>query len=494
MDSATLVDALRASLNGHGHEHDVTDVTDVTEPMGNEGSTLLGDVESFLKTYVAYPSEHTRVAHTLWIAHTHAMDAWDSTPRLAFLSPEPGSGKTRALEASELLVPRPVEAINVTAAYLFRKVDDEDGAPTVLFDEIDTVFGPKARDHEDVRGLLNAGHRKGAVAGRCVVKGKSVETVEYPAYCAVAMAGLGDLPDTILTRSVVVRMRRRAPNERVEPFRRRIALAAGHALHKRLAAWSAELKRCAAAGWPLMPDGVEDRDADVWEALLAVADAAGGEWPARARAAAVALVAESKESTPSLGIRLLADLRAVFADRGAMHSATILTALLELPEAPWSEVVAGKPLNTRGLSKRLSGYGIKSKPVRIGEKVERGYSRDDLADAWSRYLPPPAESEGQPPSSPKATVTTVTSVTPEAADDPFLDGDDVDAADEPDGERVGGEAPARTQDTPPIVPSDCGQPNLCRHLGPCPAWRQSGSCSLAAAAREGEIGRCLADG
>ena len=62
-----------------------------------------------------------------------------------------------------------------------------------------------------MRGLLNAGHRKGAVAGRCVVRGKSVETVEYPAYCAVAMAGLGDLPDTILTRSVVIRMRRRAP-------------------------------------------------------------------------------------------------------------------------------------------------------------------------------------------------------------------------------------------------------------------------------------------
>ena len=179
-------------------------------------------------------------------------------------------------------------------------MDDEAGPPTILFDEVDTVFGPKARDHEDVRGLLNAGHRKGAVAGRCVVRGKTVETVEYPAYCAVALAGLGDLPDTILTRSVVVRMRRRAPHERVQPFRRRLAEAPGHALRDRLAAWSAELRRHAGNGWPEMPDGVEDRDADVWEALLAVANAAGGEWPARARVAAVALVAESKESTPSL--------------------------------------------------------------------------------------------------------------------------------------------------------------------------------------------------
>ena len=91
-------------------------------------------------------------------------------------------------------MPRPVEAVNVTPAYLFRKVADEAGRPTILFDEIDTAFGPKAKDNEEIRGLLNAGHRKGAVAGRCVVKGKTVMTEEIPAYCAVALAGLGGLP------------------------------------------------------------------------------------------------------------------------------------------------------------------------------------------------------------------------------------------------------------------------------------------------------------
>ena len=130
------------------------------------GAALLNDVHAFLGRFVAYPSEDTHIAHVLWIVHTHLMDAWESTPRIAFLSPEPGSGKTRALEVSELLVPRPVEAINVTPAYLFRKVGNPEGRPTILFDEIDTVFGPKARDNEEIRGLLNAGHRRGAVAGR----------------------------------------------------------------------------------------------------------------------------------------------------------------------------------------------------------------------------------------------------------------------------------------------------------------------------------------
>jgi hypothetical protein len=150
-----------------------------------------------------------------WIAHAHLMEAWESTPRLAFLSPEPASGKTRALEITELLVPNAVEAINVTPAYLFRKVGADDGKPTILYDEIDTVFGPKAKENEEIRGLLNAGHRRGAVAGRCVVRGKTVETEEISAFCAVALAGLGWLPDTILTRAVIIRMRRRAPGEKV---------------------------------------------------------------------------------------------------------------------------------------------------------------------------------------------------------------------------------------------------------------------------------------
>ena len=164
-------------------------------------SGLLDAVYEFTGRFVAYPSDSAHVAHVLWIAHAHLMNAWDSTPRLAFLSPEPASGKTRALEVTELLVPNAVEAINVSPAYLFRKVGDDEAKPTILYDEIDTVFGPKAKENEEIRALLNAGHRRGAVAGRCVVNGKKVTTEEISAYCAVALAGLGWLPDTILDAS-----------------------------------------------------------------------------------------------------------------------------------------------------------------------------------------------------------------------------------------------------------------------------------------------------
>src|SRR5574337_214342 len=332
----------------------------------------------------SYPSAHAAVAHALWVAHCHLMDAWESTPRIAFLSPEPGSGKSRALEACELLVPRPVNAVNVSVAYLFRKVGDEDGRPTILYDEVDTVFNAKG-DNEDIRGLLNAGHRKHSVVGRCVVYGKRIETEETPAYCAVALAGLGDLPDTILTRSVVVRMRRRAPTDRIEPYRRRDVEPLAQALHDQIAAWAASVFDRVASARPAFPPGVEDRDADVWEALLAVADAAGGDWPRRARVAAEAMVAQSKQSTPSLGVRLLGDLHAVFGDRDRMATDAILKALHAMDEAPWADL-RGKPLDARGLAHRLRPYGITSKKLRIGAGTAQGYDRADLLDPWSRYL------------------------------------------------------------------------------------------------------------
>jgi hypothetical protein len=363
------------------------------------GERMLDAIYKFLGRFVSYPTAHAQVAHTLWIAHTHAMERWDSTPRLALLSPEPASGKTRALEVTELLVPNPVSAVNVSPAYLFRKVGNEEGA-TILFDEIDTVFGPKAKENEEIRGLLNAGHRRGAVAGRCVVHGKTVMTEEIPAYAAVALAGLGWLPDTILSRSVIIRMRRRHAGEQVEQFRRRHQAAEGERICGMVAAWSKAV--AADIVWPELPPEIQDRDADVWEPLIAVADAVGGEWPARARAAAIAVISEAKEREPSLGIRLLADLRIVFGDASEMPSKAILAALSALPESPWGDV-RGKPIDERGLANRLRQYGVRPKVLRIGTQTPRGYAKADLIDAWSRYLPLPP--------SPGTSATSATSAT-----------------------------------------------------------------------------------
>lgn len=369
------------------------------------GAILLDDLHKFLGRFVSYPSDHAHTAHTLWIVHTHLMQVWESTPRLAFLSPEPGSGKSRALEVTELLVPRPMPAVNVSVSYLYRSVSSEDGAPTILYDEVDTIFGAKtSSENEDVRGLLNAGHRRGAIVGRCIVRGKAVELEDFPVYAAVALAGLGDLPDTILTRSVIIRMRRRSPGEYVEPFRRRVHAEEGHQLRDRLSAWALEVEPFLVGVWPDMPETITDRDADVWEALLAAADAAGRDWPQRARVAAVTLVTASKASTPSLGVRLLADVQTIFGKEDEqLATEHILTQLHKMDEAPWGDL-KGKPLDARGLARRLKPYDIGPATIRVHASTAKGYRRSDFLDAWSRYLSPFH----------KGNVTSVTSGTAEA--------------------------------------------------------------------------------
>lgn len=350
---------------------------------------ILDDLYDYVGRFIAYPSEQARVAHVLWIAHAHVIDAFDTTPRLAVLSQEPASGKSRLLEISESLVPRPIEAVNMSPAALFRLVANDDGSlPTILFDEIDTVFGPKAKEHEDVRGLLNAGHRRGAKTYRCFMNGKKVEVEAIEAFCPVALAGLGWLPDTIMSRAVTIRMKRRAPNERVEPYRRRDFADTANLLRDRLEQWATTVVEVLRDARPDFPPGVEDRSEDNWEPLLAVADAAGDDWPARARAAALVLLKEaSSEQLPSFGIQLLTDLRSVWGEETGRSTDSLLADLRALAESPWADI-KGKPIDARRLANILRQYGVKSRNVRTGSSVVKGYHRDDLHDAWTRNLSP----------------------------------------------------------------------------------------------------------
>ncbi|MER5298958.1 DUF3631 domain-containing protein [Streptomyces lasiicapitis] len=380
-----------------------------------DGAALLDEVEAFHRRFNVFPTEAAYVAVTLWDAHAHLMDALDGTARIAFLSPEPGSGKSRALEIIETLTPRAATTVNASANALFRLVSADEGTPTVLFDEIDTVFGPKAGGNEEVRGFLNSGYRRGAKSLRCIGDGSDQKAAFLPSFCAVAMAGLGSLPDTILTRSVIIRMRKKAPNETCEPYRRRVHEKQGNALRDRLADWTAAVHDQVSEAWPEMPDGVVDRPADVWEPLLAVADAAGGHWPERARAACIALIkAASGGDEASLGVRLLTDLRdRVFCGVDKMPTAAILEVLLALDDAPWADMSEDgqviKPLTARRLSKLLSQYvrpddtPIKPKGIRVGSTTPKGYYAEDLSDAWARYCPPP----------PGESATAETSATPQ---------------------------------------------------------------------------------
>lgn len=355
----------------------------------------LDEIEEYLRRFVAYPSEAAVTAHVLWIAHTHLIESFDNTPRLAFLSPEPGSGKSRALEVTEPLVPRPVVTVNSTPSYVFRKISDPVGLPTLLFDEVDAVFGARpSESSEDLRGLLNSGYRRGATAGRAVVRGKEVMTEELPSFCAVAMAGLNQLPDTIMTRSVVVRMQRRKPSEVVMPYRRRVYREETEHLHARIAAWAVSVVTEVTDSWPVLPDEIQDRDADVWEPLIAVADAAGGYWTKRSREAAVAMVRQAKETPATLGIRLLSDIQTVMQGLDRISTSDLLHALHKIETAPWASI-KGEPIDSRFLARTLNKYGIETNnTIKIGGHPVKGYLRSHFHDAWERYASAPSPEVG----------------------------------------------------------------------------------------------------
>jgi hypothetical protein len=344
---------------------------------------LLCSLVAFLRRFVVLSAGQADAA-ALWVAHTYAIGAAEATPYLAVTSAEKRSGKTRLLDVLELLVARPWRAITPTEAVVFRKIE-RDG-PTLLLDEVDAIFGPKAREHEGLRALLNAGNRRGTRVPRCV--GPTHALQEFEVFCPKALAGIGELPDTLADRAVAIRLKRKAPGESVERFRRREVESQAEQLRFELEpALAASLAQLTGAR-PAIPVELDDRAADAWEPLFAIAELAGVGWAERARSAALALSVGQAREDESAGVRLLADVLRVFEESGrdGLTKAELLAALVALEDAPYGE---RERFTTNRLSRILKRYGVPSDAYVHDEngKSHRGWQREHFADAWTRYLP-----------------------------------------------------------------------------------------------------------
>jgi hypothetical protein len=366
---------------------------DVSAPAGRDaspgtpgvasGAALLDALLAALTRYVILPSTYAADAVVLWIAATHAQPAWAHAPRLVIRAPEKRCGKSRLLDVVEATCHNPFITVNSSPAAVYRSISDD--PPTLLVDEADTLFGAKAEGNEDLRGLLNAGHQRNRPAKRYDANTGRVESI--PTFAMAALAGIGAMPDTIEDRAVVIRMRRRAPGETVAPYRHRRDRPPLRTLALQLSKWlRADLPALEAAE-PAMP--VEDRAADTWEPLTAIADHAGAHWPDRARAAVLALTAEADDnSDSSTRIRLLADCRTAFGADTALSTATLLERLKTDPEAPWLEL-GPNGLTAMKLGVILREYDIRSTTIRFTDGQAKGYRRADFTDAWARYCPGP---------------------------------------------------------------------------------------------------------
>ncbi|MEV4772133.1 DUF3631 domain-containing protein [Micromonospora humida] len=353
-----------------------------------DGAAILDQLHGCLTKYVILPSPEAVDAVALWIAATHAQAAWAHAPRLVIRAPEKRCGKSRLLDIVEGCCHDPLITVNASPAAVYRAIGTGQ-PPTLLVDEADTLFGGKNADaNEDLRGLLNAGHQRNRPAIRWDNNTQSLEKI--PTFAMAALAGIGAMPDTIEDRAVVIRMRRRAPGEKVAPYRHRRDGPALRTVAQQLAGWLRANLTTLEAAEPPMP--VEDRAADTWEPLVAVADLAGGTWPARARHAVTVLTAEADEAgNVSHRVRLLADIRTAFTTLGdptAAPTADLLTALNSDPEAPWADS-GPNGLTGKKLGDLLRDFEIRSETIRFTVGQAKGYTRDAFTDAWQRYCPQP---------------------------------------------------------------------------------------------------------
>jgi hypothetical protein len=351
----------------------------VDEPI--DGARLLDDLRSFVCRFVAFPEPEQADAVALWIAHSHAVDAFDCTPRLSIQSAEKRSGKTRLMDLCAVLARNSISTASITSASLFRLV--EAGPVTLLIDEIDTVFSAKGSGAEDLRGLLNAGYLRGGSVTRAARRGGGVE--HFSVFCPVALAGIGEPPDTVADRSISIRMKRRSDGEPVERFRRREIEPQANVLRQRITAWSEEHLDTFAVLRPDIPAELGDRAADCWEPLLAIADLAGGDWFERVRHAAVRLSAIPDEVALSPGVRLLEAIRTVLESKreAQIGSSELVRAISESETWPTRDAI-----DVRELAGRLRTYDIQPRLLRHGNEVFRGYRCEDFADAFLRYLNP----------------------------------------------------------------------------------------------------------
>lgn len=385
-----LIAATASFVVAEPNEAETASSAIMTVPEPLDGITVLDALRAALLRYVVLPSPAAADAITLWIAATHKQDRWDHAARLIIKSPLKRCGKTLLLEVVSETVHRPIRTVNISTAALVRSISEED-PPTLVLDEADTVFsnsrGGASEQVEALRGILNSGHARNWPYIRWDAAKREPE--RCPTFAMAAIGGIGDMPDTIEDRGVVVSMRRRTPGEKVSPFRSRQAHPLLHEIRDQLGAWSASIEIEDFAELD-----VQDRVADTWESLIAIADAAGGDWPERARAACHVLIgagAELDEGGP--GERLLDDLYAIYHPDAGMPFERIATSeliesLTAIPEAPWADWrFGGKPLSARGLSQLLKPFGVSSGKWSGGT---RGYQLSDLDDVWTRYRHPPA--------------------------------------------------------------------------------------------------------
>jgi putative DNA primase/helicase len=352
-------------------------------------SDLLDQIVGLLRRHMVLP-EGAADAIALWVAHTHAFEAAQISPRLLIRSAEKQSGKTSLMLILQHLVRKPHSVSSITGPGIFRAVAA--WHPTLIMDEADNYVAKS----DDIAAILNSGHNRAmASVTRCV--GPKFMPTNFTTWSPVAIACIGRQRDTLEDRSIIIPIRRRPRSEKVMGLRLD-KMDEFTAIQKKLETWHNKniIALTRSKHDPQVPDELTDRAADNWRPLLAIADYASDKWPERARYAARRLTPSTADDD-SIGTQLLIDIRAAFVDQNIdrIGSVDLADALADLEDRRWGEYNKGRPITPYQISKRLRGFDIVSKVIRIGDRTPHGYQLEQFADAFARYLPEEAATPQQ---------------------------------------------------------------------------------------------------
>jgi hypothetical protein len=365
--------------SGNGKTIAFAEVLPAAEPV--DGAALLDEIVDVLRRYIVMP-DGSPEAVALWVVLTYLTDAAEILPILGITSPDKRCGKSLLLDILAGIVHRHIPASNISPAALFRAI--EGYRPTLLIDEADCFL----EDNEELRGILNAGHRRSsAYVLRCV--GDDSEPRQFSTWGPKALAKIGTLPATLDDRAITIKMKRKSPAEIVNRYAERRESDRLAELRRRCVRWALDYAAAIREADPADLPELHDRANDNWRPLLAIADTAAGAWPERARESARLLSGAHDDDTQPARVQALIDIRELFerehTDR--LSSAEIVKALGVMEERPWPEWKGGKPITQKQLASLLRPFGVRPRLHKIGSQPTRCYSLPDFTDAFLRYTP-----------------------------------------------------------------------------------------------------------
>jgi hypothetical protein len=344
------------------------------EPV--ETAALLQEIIAKISMYIVLRPEAV-TATALWTMTAWAHEGATHSPILAAISVEPDSGKSTLLGVLRFLVPKPFVSVEPTGPSVYRTVDREH--PTLIIDEADDLFYRKS----DLLAIVNAGWSRGTRIPRL---GRW-----YDPFCPKILGILGKtkLPRTIASRSIILRMWPKKLEEKAEDF----AYADDpefSTIRRKLARWAADNVRIIKDLKPPQPPGFNNRLSANWKLPLQIAQHAGGGWPEQARRSAIHLSRTPYE--PSIGVQLLAALRAMFAkNRTQITSEQVVQELLADPDSQWHEIRSRGPITKNQVAALLKDFEIRPvvvHPTKRADLSRHGYRAAQFEVAFARFLPP----------------------------------------------------------------------------------------------------------